>query len=198
MILTIAIPTIKEREKQFRTLATKLFRQKIPFLNDVEIIHLTDNKEISIGEKRDRLYKMAKGEYTVMIDDDDDVCTGYISKLMETLTFSDPDCIGYKERCIFGENERTSIISLKNKEWSNPKPKDGIWYYRTPFFKVPIKTEICQEVGVRDMRFAEDIDFSKRIYNLLTTEFFIDEFMYIYNAPKELTEEAKNKRFGIK
>jgi len=197
MILTIAVPTIKGRERQFRKLMTKLFRQQIPYLNEVELIHLTDNKEISIGEKRNKLYNMARGEYTVMIDDDDDICTGYVGKVIDAL-ITNPDCVGYKELVNWKGSERGSIISLKSKEWSNPKPKNGIWYYRTPFFKVPIKTEICRKVGVKDMRHGEDHDFSKRMFPYLETEYFIDEYMYIYNAPELNTIADRNKRFGIK
>ena len=44
----------------------------------VEVIVICDNKEISIGEKRNRLYTAASGEFSVQIDDDDDVAGNYV------------------------------------------------------------------------------------------------------------------------
>lgn len=196
-LLTIALPTIEERRYEFELL--HIFLQEMVrdcgYQKEVEIINLSDNKEISIGEKRDRLYKMAKGEYTVMIDDDDRVPEYYLEKLIPRL--DGVDCVGYIEHCLISGIQKLSSISLKHDRWENCKPvRNGIWYHRTPFFKVPIKTDICRKVGVKDMRYAEDADFAKRVYPHLKTENFIDDIMYYYHSEKMTTEEI-NKRFGI-
>ena len=196
MILTIAIPTIEERREQFDALKKYIKRQMIGFESEVEIISACDNKEMSIGSKRDALYGMARGKYTVMVDDDDSIGKDYFKLVIPALK-KNPDCVGYKEHVNWDGQKRGSIFSLRFKEWENCRPpRDGIWYHRTPFIKTPIKTEICQRVGVKDMRYAEDHDFAKRVYPHLKTEYYIDEFLYYYNTKPMSTIEIKN-RYGI-
>lgn len=200
MKLTIAIPTVIGREAQFEALQAELFIQRkvYGFVNSVEIISLCDNKEISIGAKRQKLYEMAKGEYTVQIDDDDWIAPTYIEDVMKALLYN-LDCIGYVERCIINGKTMYSKISNEFADWATVSPNeiDGFHYQRTPFFKVPIKTSICLQVGVNDLRFGEDHDFARRIKPKLITEVFIPKALYYYTADS-LTPEQHNERYGIK
>ena len=193
--LTIAIPTVLGREAEFNSLFNKIKVQANAFL-DVEVISLKDNKEISIGQKRNNLYSMAKGLYTVQIDDDDSVPMDYVQKIMSAIEF-DCDCIGYIESCVINGAQQYSKISLDYPEWQTLNPVSGGFNYtRTPFFKVPIKTSICKEIGVADMRFGEDHDFAKRIYPHLKDCYFINEVMYYYTA-KSLTQQEHKERYGL-
>jgi len=191
-LLTIAIPTIESRKVQFEALVATI-RQQIE-LNDaeslVEIISECDNKEISIGKKRDNLIRKANGTYLVMIDDDDTISRYYIQDVLEACTY-DADCIGYFEQ--IHHARKMSVITLRATEWTS-EPGNGGDLQRTPFFKVPIKTDICKQVGCADMRFAEDEDFAKRIYPLLKTEHFIPKIMYHYRY----RYENHNDKYGIK
>lgn len=193
MILSILIPTIKGREKQFNALEEFLQWQinQASVWNEVEIKSLCDNKEMSIGAKRNELLKMASGDYCIMIDDDDTVDFRFIELVLLALE-KKPDCIGYKELCIYeGKRIESSIFSKKYKDWQ--ENFDGFNHVRTPFYKAPIKTELCRNVGFKDLRYAEDHDFAKRIYPLLKTEEYIDEFMYIYRYK----HEPHNLKYGI-
>ena len=194
MKLSILIPTVVGRETEFERL-TKYLRKQYTG-DDVEILSLKDNKEISIGEKRNRLYNMAKGKFSVMIDDDDMVSEDYIPTILSVLNDT-IDCVGYFENCLINGKQQRSVISLNCKGWmTNDPPINGTHYNRTPFFKVPIKTSICKMVGVRDMRFGEDHDFAMRIHKYLNKEHFIYREMYFYRADS-LTVEQHNKRYGI-
>lgn len=199
MILSILIPTVKGREQAFNELKEFLQWQisRDSLQDKVEILSLCDNKEISIGEKRNRMLQMANGEYCVMIDDDDTVHYNYVPTVLKALE-SKPDCIGYKELCLF-ENDivRTSDFSIKYPGWEDSYTSliyGGFNHVRTPFYKAPIKTELCKQVGFKDLRFAEDHDFSKRIHPLLKNESYIDEFMYIYRYKTE----PHNQKYGIR
>lgn len=191
-LLTIAIPTIESRKVQFEALVDGIQRQID--LNGaqelVEIISECDNKEISIGKKRDNLIRKAKGKYLVMIDDDDTISRYYIQDVLEGC-MSDADCIGYYEQ--IHHARKMSVITLRADKWTS-EPGNGGDLQRTPFFKVPIKTEICQQVGCADMRFAEDEDFANRIKPLLKTEYFIEKIMYHYRYKYE----NHNDKYGIK
>ena len=194
MNLSILIPTVVGREEQLNRLLKILDDQMIP---DIEVLVECDNKEISIGEKRDNLYRKAKGKFSVMIDDDDFVPDNYI-EVINAVIDSNPniDCIGYFEHCTINGKYEKSVISLKNRGWVSHNEMGQTTHLRTPFFKVPILTSICQRVGVRDMRFGEDHDFAIRILPYLKKEHFIYRDMYYYRADS-LTQQQHKERYGI-
>lgn len=196
-ILSICIPTVNGREKSFNNLIGEIDRQleEINAKKMVEVIVKKDNKEISVGEKRDWLYKQCKGKYAVQIDDDDMIAKNYIASVLDAAK-KDCDCITYIEDCTIDGVKSKSLITLKFPGWIErlKEPVNDCIRVRTPFFKTPIKTKICKIVGVKDMRFGEDVDFSKRVYQYLMSEMFINEPMYIYQYVKT----PHKQRYGIK
>lgn len=191
-LLTIAIPTIETRRHKFAALLSAIEVQieacKAEEL--VEVIFEIDNKEISIGAKRQKLINRASGKYLVQIDDDDTIARYFVAEVLKA-TESDADCIGYYEQ--IHHNRKLSIITNRAKEWSD-KMAFGADFVRTPFFKNPIKTEICKMVGCADLRFGEDEDFAKRVKPHIKTEHFIDKIMYHYRY----SYEPHNQKYGIK
>lgn len=198
MRLSICIPTVIGREEKFDHLYTYIKAQivKNNLEKDIEIISEKDNKEMSIGKKRDILYNRAKGVFSVQVDDDDWLDSNYIAEVYTRLNAN--DCVGYIEHCTINGEESLSKISIECKEWKELQPHQNskFKYFRTPFFKTPIRTELCKRVGVNDMRYSEDHDFSKRIFPFLMTESFINKPMYFYSA-NSLTREQHNLRYGI-
>jgi hypothetical protein len=191
--LSICIPTVKGREVQFKKLKAFILKQAEPFKDMVEIVSICDNKEISIGEKRNRMYKLCKGLYAWQIDDDDWIADNALELIFSHID-KDKDCITFKEKCVFdGVKIKSSCISLMFKEWRDNYA--GFNYVRTPFYKTVIKTAICQKVGVRDMRYAEDHQFSLDLRSHLSTETHINEFIYIY---RHSSKEQHNQKYGIR
>lgn len=189
MKLSILIPTVIGREKQF----DKLLSVLTPQLSDeTELIHLKDNKEITIGAKRNKLYAMASGEYSVQIDDDDSVPADYVNQVLHAIRLS-PDCVGYMEQINNnGVKSGISDFSLRHKAWKDKA--NGFDHVRTPFHKTPIRTDICKRVLFPDIRFGEDHMWSKAVYPLLMTEVHILKIMYIYNYKSE----PHKQKYGIK
>lgn len=190
-LLTICIPTIVGRENQYNDLRKYIDRLIEPYGNKIEIVTICDNKEISIGTKRKKMYELAKGLYTWQIDDDDSITETSIDLIMEVIS-NGSDCITFKELCIFEDRIEHSSFSLQWKAWADNV--GGFDHVRTPFCKTPIKTEICLKAGVKDMRYGEDHQFAKDVYKYLKTESYIDEFVYIYRYKFEPHEQ----KFGIK
>lgn len=189
--LSILIPTVLGRESFFNNLHAELVKQ-MGQRKDVEIMILKDNKEITIGQKRNNLYEMANGLYSVQLDDDDMIPPFYIERVLKAIELG-TDCIGYNESVVWnGVNMGISNISLRNRKWD--ENKHGYRYVRTPFFKVPIKTEIARSVNFQPIRFGEDYEWSMRLYPNLKTEVFIPEIMYLYSYV-----QGDNKtKYGIK
>jgi hypothetical protein len=134
---------------------------------------------------------MAKGAYSLQVDDDDWLHPLAMPYIIDELK-EDPDCVGYKELCIFdGKRVESSNFSIKYPGWLDNY--DGFNHVRTPFFKTPIKTRICLQCPIPDIRFGEDHEFAKMVQPLLSKENYIDEFIYYYIN----NSTPHNERYGI-
>lgn len=204
ILLSICIPTIVTREQQFNKLYSEIERQIKAggYENKVQLIFECDNKEISIGAKRQLLLNRSEGLYNVQIDDDDWIAEDYIETIIQRIVFDNTvyDCIGYYEKCVFENRVEYSSLSIESKSWRTLNPAQFTRYgspkinhLRTPFCKTPILTSICKKVGYSDMRFGEDHDFAKRVYPFLESELFIIKEMYIY----QYKQEEHFKKYGI-
>jgi hypothetical protein len=200
-ILSILIPTVYGREKSFNELLTNIRFQiqelyqsgKIQSLDDVEVKMEIDDKRITIGEKRESLYKIANGKYALQIDDDDNISNNAIGLIINAI-IAHPTipCITYREQCIINGEFKTSNHSIKYNKWQDNV--DGFDYVRCPFYKDVIRTDIAKQVPFPYIRWNEDEQWSMAIKPLLTEEVHIDEEIYYYSyAPKESHEE----RYGL-
>ena len=201
-LLSIQIPTIVGREKQLQSLMNFINSQVVDCgcSNIVEVVSYCDNKELTIGEKRQRMYENSNGWFSVQIDDDDTVAQHYINSVINNMLnadLTDVDCITYKEKCHMTINRRFSIKfvnhSMKYGKWMNNY--DGYDYVRTPFCKDIIKTELAVKAGVPFIRYNEDEQFSVRLLPLLKNEIHIDDYLYIYQYSNAIPHQIK---YGLK
>ncbi len=194
-LLSILIPTVVGREKQFTWLHALLINQ-IKNDNEVEILRLKDNKEMTIGEKREKLYLLANGLYSIQIDDDDELADNAIQLILDTIKISGVDCITFEEYIdIDGKIERSNH-SLSYGDWEGEGGKelwDGFHYHRTPFFKSVIKTEIARSVPIPHIRFGEDHQWAQALKSFLKSEIHIPEQLYKYIH----ISSNFNERYGI-
>jgi glycosyltransferase involved in cell wall biosynthesis len=180
--LSILICTIPERTRKLHKLLEHL-RAQI----STHPVHIhTDPRpraEVSVGAKRQSLLESAQGDYVVYIDDDDWVADSYVQKIIEA-TESGPDCIGFLI-AVKGLAGTAAIASRRYPTWANNV--DGYDYVRSTYHKTPVKREHALAIGFKDMRFAEDHDYSQRLIasGLLKTEVFIHEQLYHYRYEYE-------------
>jgi hypothetical protein len=194
-ILSILIPTVVGREEQFIFLRRRFDLQifKLGYNGDVEVIQLKDNKEMTIGEKRERLYQMANGLYSVQWDDDDGVSDNAIELILNAIK-SNPEvhCITFQEKCLMNGEYKRSNHSLRYSQWADNT--DGYDYVRSPFYKDVIRTDIAKSVPFPKIRYNEDEQWSMALYPHLSTETHIDEELYIYIYEPKDTHET---RYGL-
>ncbi len=176
-LLSILIPTVIGRENEYNALFNKICSQYQG--DEVEIGTLKDDKEITIGEKREKLYKMANGLYSWQIDDDDDIADGAIRKILEAIkTNPNVDCITFKERCIIDGKYFASDFSMEYEKWEN-NVGEFAWV-RNVFYKCVVKTSIAQSVPFEHIRYNEDERWATALDPHLKTEYHIDEEIYYY------------------
>lgn len=182
ILLSVLIPTVIGREKQFGKLSDEIRSQigSNGFYEIIEIIPLKDNKEMTVGEKRDRLYKMANGLYSFMPDDDDGIAADFLIKIIKGIE-SGADCVTYYEDVNIDGDKSKSNHSIRYQGWhDNPSWPEGFKYARTPYFKDVIKTEIAKSIQVPAIRWNEDEQWANALHPFLKNEHHIDEFMYLY------------------
>jgi hypothetical protein len=200
-LLSILIPTVVGRESEFSSLRGTLEAQRhysngIFGDDSVEILFAIDNKEMTIGEKREWLYGQASGKYSLQIDDDDDIDEDGLVKILGIL-HRNPDCVTYQEFCTINNVNFKSNHSINYEDWEGDGSKefhDGFHFHRTPFFKDVIKTEIAKSVPIPHIRFGEDNQWAQALKSHLKTEYHLYDFIYLYNH----TSTPHNERYGIK
>lgn len=176
--LSILIPTIVGREEQYDALRESLFNQYNG--DEVEICTEKDNKELSIGEKRNRLLKKANGEYISSIDDDDAVSDNYVKLLLEAIG-TGCDCASLRGLITFdGVQPAIFEHSLKYNEWKTTD--NEIVYERFPNHLNMVKASIAKQFKYPEKNHGEDFDWSTELHKsgLLKTEYYIDEIIYYY------------------
>lgn len=188
-VLSVLIATVESRVELF----DKLYDHLLNVAPDnVEILSLRDNKEISIGAKRQRLLEMAKGDYVVFIDDDDWVPDHYFAEIVKAIGY-EKDSIGFLINCSINGVPRSAIASFRYKTWESGV--DGYDYVRSIYHKTPVRRDLALQAGFRDMRFGEDADYAKRLMPLVQNEYFINRTMYHYRYS---SKEQFNQKYGIR
>jgi hypothetical protein len=172
--LSILICHLASRKKDYDALIAKLTTQTIVNGN-TEILTETDNGEISIGAKRNKLLYAAKGKYIAYIDDDDDVSNDYIESVLDAVQ-SMPDCIGIEGQLVTPQGTMLFRHSIQFQGWYTGVDA----FYRTPNHLNPIKRTIAQRIGFKDCMNGEDQIYSDALKRMLKTEVYINHPIYFY------------------
>lgn len=180
--LSILIPTLDERQTLFERIYARLQGQiHDQRLEDrVEIRSCRDNREHSVGVKRNWLIAQAQAEFVVFVDDDDDVSERYVQLFVKTIEeHPDIDCIGIQGTILFqGAHPRPFVHSLRYQEYFS---QYGV-YYRPPNHLNPIRRAIALRYPFADINYSEDMDWALRLCRdrALRTEVMLDEPIYTY------------------
>jgi len=194
-LLSILIPTTPERQVEFDRLLDRLEILSAGY--NVKIISDDTGKQMTIGEKRERLYKAANGLYSLQIDDDDDIADNAIELIIGAIK-SNPgvDVISFEEYCNMDGKEYKSNHSNDYLDWEGDGSfefPDGFHFHRTIFYKDVIKTELAKSVPFVYCRFGEDHLFAKDLKPHIKSEFHIAEQLYRYIH----VSSDFNERYGL-
>lgn len=186
MLFSILICSIEERKEFLDRLLNDLQLQ----LNNldpsdssqIEILTEIDNRELTIGKKRNKLLDKATGEYIAFIDDDDLVSSDYISLILNALE-TKPDVVGmhllhFNDGILGG----LTYHSLDYSHWYEKKDEviRLMRYYRNPNHLNPVKREHALEARFPEISMGEDKIYSRDIHAYLVSEVYIKEPIYYY------------------
>ena len=187
--LSILIPSIDERKNLLAELMGALRPQKT---DNVEFLVMTDNGQMSIGQKRNMLLGQSHGEYVAFVDDDDTVPPDYVSRIIAALAHGNPDCASLTGEIVFSDGySRPFIHSLRYEKWVDDH--EGKIYYRPPNHLNAIKRELAVQVKFPSLNMGEDRYFSHHIRPLLKKESWIEGTLYQYRCRKTFEETHNNQ-----
>lgn len=177
---SVLIPTIPGRETSLASLVQSI-REKVSRICPdirVEFCLAFDNRETSVGLKRQQLIQNAKGKYSSFIDDDDEITDAYVEDLAATIREA------YPVMRLRGQiSQYTFTHSLENGLQSPMAV--GEVFLRPPNHLNPMWTDAAKFVHYKDATRGEDLDWMIRMSRtgFLTREYRSDpsRIHYIYN-----------------
>lgn len=183
MRLSILIATMDSRRTLFERVYNKM-RGQILTANlhgEVEIISERDNGKRKTGHKRNILVNRAKGDYVCFVDDDDDVASDYVTRIV-TATKQGADCVGITGRIMWHGKWIAFVHSLQYKNYS--RAKDGT-FLRSPNHLNPIRRTIALRHPFTCKDHGEDTDYAMAMARsgALKTETFLDDPPMYWYAP---------------
>lgn len=198
LLLSILIPYTLDRQSEYDVLYNRLLSLGVntdKYNGVVEEISDFGGREITIGEKRERMYKCANGLYSWQIDCDDDIADDSIELILKAIKENpDVDCVTFEERCQMNGQLYCANHSLRYDDWEGDGSRllpDGYHFHRTPFYKDVIKTSIAQSVPFQHIRFGEDHAWSRDLKPHLKTEVHIPKQLYYYIHEHNQTFEER-------
>ena len=177
--LSILICSVVDRKEQFMNLISELKRQT--YEKPVEVISYIDDRNVPVGEKRNKLLNDAIGDYIAFIDDDDEVSDRYVDLILEAIK-EGSDCVGLRlEYWDDGIKKGIAEHSIKYSEWKTKTIEyDTYFFERTPNHLNPIKRLIAQKAKFPEVNHGEDHAWSNEIRPYIATEEMVEPILYYY------------------
>lgn len=184
ILLSILIPSIPSRfESHLLPLWKELQRQcdESMYGSRVEILTLTDNKQRTIGAKRQALLNLAQGKYIAFLDDDDVPNHNYIDRTLPELMMAIIDVITFNQYVSI--NGEMYPLTFKFGHEVNEEPnKEG--FTRPPWHVCLWRRDVVQHCTFPNINYGEDWAWAEQANKCAKTSYHIDEFMmtYVYDV----------------
>lgn len=174
IVLSILIPTVPDREAKLAALLASLDAQ-VAGRTDVELLVLRDNRSMSIGEKRNKMLQLARGDFVAFVDDDDAVAPDYVASICDRLRQDTPDVLcftvavrGYGPEKPCRYHPSFSHVTLPTE------------YRRKPNHLMVWRRDIALRVPFPAIRTGEDTAWAEQISAHANAVSTIDRTLYTY------------------
>ena len=187
--LSVLVPTLSSRSEHLQSLLSELNYQIQS--KPVQVLWLGDNKSMTVGEKRNLLLDLAKGEFVSFVDDDDKIADNYIDTLLKAID-DNPDCTVI---CFHGEQTTDGKKDLPFRYNRNFGRN-----YKTVIdgqrWKVMLPDHLCawrkSKITVRfpSKNLGEDHQWSREMVHSYTEhdQVLLTDTLYHYNYDRTVTE----------
>lgn len=160
----------------------------------VEIMLLTDNKKLMLGDKRNVMVDIAQGRYVVFIDDDDRIEPDYIQSLLDAIATS-PGVDVITFHASVSLNGNPPKICRYSTGWeADHNTADE--YHRLPNHICCTRRDLARKVSYPSLLYGEDSGYSKLLAPLLKTERALGRVLYHYDF-SEVTTEVQTREATV-
>lgn len=181
--LSILIPSIPSRWDKARALYNDLMDMIGD--KDIEVLLLMDNKQRTIGEKREALKNIANGKYFMFVDDDDSLYS--VHEIYEA-TRNDVDVITFKSKCRNSDgSEYIVTFGLKNDIEHNTEDGRYLDSKRPPFTQCAWSSHF-KKYSYPASNYGEDWEWVAKCLATAFLETHIDAVLHGYNFDPEVSE----------
>jgi hypothetical protein len=184
--LSILIPSIQSRTELALALIKKI-QKELPF-DDVEILMLLDNKQKSIGEKRENLVQCSTGKFFMFLDDDDD-----FENLIDVYNASleNVDVISFKSLCRNNDGSHFIVTHRLKSEVEHNCDENGRYTdcNRPPFHNCAWNS-YYKKFHFPFVNYGEDWGWLKQFVSEAKNEYHIDKVIYKYNFDINISEAS--------
>lgn len=181
--LSILIPSIPSRWDKARKLFDHV--QSMIGDKDIEVLLLMDNKQRTIGEKREALKNASNGKYFMFVDDDDSLYS--VDEIYEA-TGNDVDVITFKSKCRNSDGSTYIVTAgLKNEVEHNTQDGRYLDCKRPPFTQSAWASRFKQ-FSFPASNYSEDWEWVKQCLPTAFLSTHIDEVLHGYNFDPEVSE----------
>lgn len=180
---SVLIPTLVGREAGLQNVLHAVREKLARLAPDLRVEYCidVDNREASIGVKRERLLQGARGKYVSFIDDDDDITDAYIEDLRETIRGN------YHVMRLYGQMNEYNFIHSTEMTLQSPMAslEDPPRFQRPPNHLNPMLADVAKTIHYKNAIRGEDLDWAINLlkYGGLTNEYRREPIQvhYIYN-----------------
>ena len=193
--LSILICSTHTRYETFgRTIQDQVWQQLADLPEDqqqrIEILMLTDNKQMMLGQKRNVLVDMAQGRYVQFIDDDDRIEPHMFAAILHAIKTDPADVITFLVSVSMnGAEPKICEYSMHFKADRNTEHG----YERLPNHICVVKRGLARRVSFPNVVYGEDSAYSKLLRPLLFSEHHIHEVLYHYDWSSETSETQEHR-----
>jgi len=205
MLFSILICGIPERFHSVQPLLYSLLEsQSAARRPDVELLYMLDNRRRSVGAKRNSLLASARGEYVAFIDDDDEVASDYVQKIVAAIAAgrrSDPQadviCFGQRatiqpsgviHECSYSlAHFRSRPPESRRQLAPSDKPNTLLWS-GPPAHTMAWRREIVKDIRFEERNFGEDTAWVDAACAAAVSEIVMEgEALYYYKFDEAVT-----------
>lgn len=187
MLLSILIPSVPERATQLQSLLASLAPQVQQAPGLVEVLVLTDLKTMSLGEKRNRLMGVARGQFFIHLDDDDRLVPYTVTTLLPIISANPAiDVIAYDQRCTLRLKDETAefrvTTSIHFDNETAHKNDDGVWadLKRKPWHWNAWRAELAKSAEFVG-RVDEDWQWLQHVLPEVKHQYKLDQVLHEYH-----------------
>lgn len=187
--LSILIPATPRRvashlQPLIADLETQIAQLEQP--QNVEVLSFLDNRMRTIGEKRDALVQMSRGQFVAFCDDDDWVAPEYVRLLTDTIAVATPrtSVITFDQLAVVNGVDAICSFSLKhpNEAFKQPSFKRSAWHV------CAWRGDMARRVRFPASNYGEDWAWAKHLVLDATCEIHISKVLHHYRYSDAVSE----------